>query len=62
MFEKTFISGAFTRHRYNVYGFANYLLTVKMYIKSQTLITVCLTNQSTVIETVYCRTSGSIKG
>ena len=28
MFEKTFISGAFTRHRYNVYGFANYLLTV----------------------------------
>ena len=28
MFEKLFISGAFTRHRYNVYGFANYLLTV----------------------------------
>jgi len=28
MVEDTFISGAFTKHRYNVYGFANYVLTV----------------------------------
>ena len=27
MFEDTFISGAFAKHRYNVYGFANYILT-----------------------------------
>jgi len=57
MFEDIFISGAFTKHRYNVYGFANYVFTVKNYIKCQTLITLSLTNQSTVIETVYCRTS-----
>ena len=28
MFEDIFISGAFTKHRYNVYGSANYVLTV----------------------------------
>ena len=28
MFEDTFISGAFTKRRYNIYGFANYVFTV----------------------------------
>jgi len=42
MFEDTFISGAFTKHSCNVYGFVNYVLTVYMNIKSQTLITLCL--------------------
>jgi len=28
MFEDTFISGAFTKYRYNLYGFANHELTI----------------------------------
>jgi len=41
---------------------ANYVLTVYKLIQRQTLITLCVTIQSTVTETVYCRTSESIKG